>query len=577
MSLVSQNKLDEWFQTDSWVYKNFAYLFQNPWWTIRVPKGFSACPYFHFAMFGLCVVRPFIYCMTPFLHLMKGLVRIGGTPFAKFDSFMRKRVFPKLELPVGIGLLLTLLLALATGVCACALWVLFDLYMIAIYGSLTANLILGASAISLGVLTACEIYIQKNMHVSKKDRCKVEYYLFAWFFIMLGGMLLFNYKETTASLAVSGQFSIGLIKFFGIIAVELIKIIGWAIGFVVVWFFKILWFCLKFLGGLIALIALFSIASIPVIAWLFLLSCLGGLMMKIGGNVSVQQTQKVNRERKVTRDDWESLIRNCYESLACHNMLYRIVELAAEENKKYMKQRDKLCLTIDGGSRSTTTMASRLFDEVIRQIEIPNQLLTLPYHDFNALRKRMHKNKKSGYSGDLWEKLYTDIREFNKTFPQYINKISRSLKKYIDWHYLEREDTNVQYLMKFYKKNLLKGHLEMREWDIHTAEQKAIELKKKTEKNSKRNELCQKITGAISQFFGLVFYPFIVLGIGIQKTGRGIKFVGKNLLIFCLYTWMLIKSAKHGVCPYMVFSDPVEDVPVDPTNPTGSSDTGISL
>jgi hypothetical protein len=30
---VNKSIVEKWYQTDSWVYKNFAYLFENPLWS----------------------------------------------------------------------------------------------------------------------------------------------------------------------------------------------------------------------------------------------------------------------------------------------------------------------------------------------------------------------------------------------------------------------------------------------------------------------------------------------------------------------------------------------------------------
>jgi len=64
MALVPNSTIERWFQTDSWVYKNFAFFFNNPLWSKSVPKGFSLCPYFWLALFTLFVVRPFVYTLS---------------------------------------------------------------------------------------------------------------------------------------------------------------------------------------------------------------------------------------------------------------------------------------------------------------------------------------------------------------------------------------------------------------------------------------------------------------------------------------------------------------------------------
>ena len=56
--LVKQSIVEKWYQRDSWVYKNFAYLFQNPLWNKAIPGGFSVCPYFWLNLFSFFIFAP---------------------------------------------------------------------------------------------------------------------------------------------------------------------------------------------------------------------------------------------------------------------------------------------------------------------------------------------------------------------------------------------------------------------------------------------------------------------------------------------------------------------------------------
>jgi len=46
MALVSDKLIDRWLEEDSFVYKNFAYIYENPIWGKNIPSGYSLCPYF---------------------------------------------------------------------------------------------------------------------------------------------------------------------------------------------------------------------------------------------------------------------------------------------------------------------------------------------------------------------------------------------------------------------------------------------------------------------------------------------------------------------------------------------------
>ena len=78
MPLVSLNTVNRWYRKDSWVYKNFAYLFQNALWQKRVPSGFSLCPYFWLALFSMTFFRLFIgLCLLTGWTLGNGLKYVG--------------------------------------------------------------------------------------------------------------------------------------------------------------------------------------------------------------------------------------------------------------------------------------------------------------------------------------------------------------------------------------------------------------------------------------------------------------------------------------------------------------------
>src|SRR3954465_9064402 len=58
--LVKKSVVEQWYVKTHPVYKNFAYMFDNPLWSKSVPNGFSVCPYFWLSLFSLFVVKPFV-------------------------------------------------------------------------------------------------------------------------------------------------------------------------------------------------------------------------------------------------------------------------------------------------------------------------------------------------------------------------------------------------------------------------------------------------------------------------------------------------------------------------------------
>ena len=76
MPLVPDSWVDEWFQKDNFIYRNYAYLYNNPLWEKRMPSGASLCPYFWMAMFSFLFFKPvFVPAM-----------RVVGFMFSKLDE-----------------------------------------------------------------------------------------------------------------------------------------------------------------------------------------------------------------------------------------------------------------------------------------------------------------------------------------------------------------------------------------------------------------------------------------------------------------------------------------------------------
>jgi hypothetical protein len=83
--LVKRSIVEQWYKTNSWVYKNFSYLFQNPLWDVNIPKGFSVCPYFWLSIFSILIFKPFVMFLT---RIVAPLGRMIGSPLKAADKFI---------------------------------------------------------------------------------------------------------------------------------------------------------------------------------------------------------------------------------------------------------------------------------------------------------------------------------------------------------------------------------------------------------------------------------------------------------------------------------------------------------
>jgi hypothetical protein len=103
--LVKRSIVEHWYQPQSSVYKNFAYLFKNPWWDKPMPNGFSVCPYFWLSLFSLLLLRPAIFVVN---RIAVPVLKVFGAPGLWVDGFVRRRMgIP--AAPKGVGFVMLVL------------------------------------------------------------------------------------------------------------------------------------------------------------------------------------------------------------------------------------------------------------------------------------------------------------------------------------------------------------------------------------------------------------------------------------------------------------------------------------
>jgi hypothetical protein len=227
MPLVSLNTVNRWYRKDSWVYKNFTYLFQNPLWNTDVPRGFSLCPYFWLAIFSMTLFRVFVGSVL----LLRLLFKPFGGLLNRTDGFFRK-VF---NIRTSVPAVPTFFVALVTSVIVSLLGLLgyggLETYQA--YAEASALPALFLPIATLGVAIPCWVYYSNNKYNS--DRCRVENYvrLATLVFAGLGAYLMPNELWITVS------------SIFGALWEVITTILGFL--FVTIWVY--LWQGICFLAG----------------------------------------------------------------------------------------------------------------------------------------------------------------------------------------------------------------------------------------------------------------------------------------------------------------------------------------
>jgi len=227
--LVKQSIVENWYQTDSWVYKNFAYLFQNPLWSNRIPSGFSVCPYFWLSLFSLLIFR--LFFVVPLKYFFIPIVKALGKPGRVVDEFLYNFIHkttgggPDYYHPgCGIaGAVLFLLLFVFSGMVIVFSGIkTYEFYnYLATVG--TEGLFCFWSIASFVVL-----YITIGIHaIISNSQCKTRYYIYPWLVLFLIAALVFVPHEFLNIFSVLFSW-IG--DFFRIIGIGLYHALGIIFG-----------------------------------------------------------------------------------------------------------------------------------------------------------------------------------------------------------------------------------------------------------------------------------------------------------------------------------------------------------
>ena len=166
-----------WYRKDSWVYRNFAYIFDNPLWHHSIPKGISVCPYFWMStVLGLGAMRVLvgIVLLTRFAFKKAGLAKALPATDSWFLSIwdrlgLRVR-FPRVPgMPTVMSMMLLFCIAvMVAGVVAAVVLAVVAVHLVHLLPLLAYALGLCA------VLVACGRYVERNEN--RPDRCPVEWY-----------------------------------------------------------------------------------------------------------------------------------------------------------------------------------------------------------------------------------------------------------------------------------------------------------------------------------------------------------------------------------------------------------------
>lgn len=504
--LVKKSIVEKWYQTDSWVYKNFAYLFQNPLWSKNIPRGFSVCPYFWLSLFSIlfrfCFVAPIQYVAVP-------IVKALGKPAKVVDGWCGK-LLNKIGISnrldaVGSNLFLTVLLIIV----AFAIGVLLTfgvVKLVALYAYLE-GLRLGMFAF-WSILSFAGMWLTLFIHqISTDTECKTMNYLWVWlvlFFIASGIFIPTEILHGTAVLFTT--IAQVLWAVLCMIGAGVAKLGSW-IAIAAVWTAKVVWSGIWW-KPLAALILPWwgFIAILCVMGWAFDKFC---TWMEQRNTETLLQTDPAELYARY-RATWLSVFQ-------------RVLTLS--EHYKEGK-----CFGDGYEGRACRVLSYFLFKEAF-EVMWKTKLDTL-------------QTRYPGMSGLEWKKL----DDYNGTEDRFAH-----LYLFVDGQFesdmfrFRRNEFDTA-LESVINSPRFKDEISALVKDYEWADKKKAQ-RKLDKKQSWSHLTCLKVTTAIGEGAASV-------GRGLLKGGQLIKAFFVQLKTLLAYLWMLAKAKKQGACPYFVFTDP---------------------
>lgn len=500
--LIKQSIVEKWYQRDSWVYKNFAYLFQNPLWDKDIPNGFSVCPYFWLNLFSFFIFRPFF--VAPIKYLIIPIIKAIGKPAHVVDEWLYNQLvkvgFCPPRYQTGIGILMGTIVTICVAGIASLLSVLgYKTYHY--YNSLDG--VYTSLYWFWTVASLVPVFIGMAIHKIKSTTdCKPGYYFVGWLVLFIVSLFVFIPTQTLHGLSVAFFATTHGIGYF-ISACWTGTIYGLGIAF------SFLWETFKTIFSWKPL----AILMLPWWGFILVVTLIGWVIDKMltwQDNRTIQSLRQENPDQLYVRfrQAWLDL----FVRILLQHKRWKNGEAIEDEFDYY---------TAKAVNAMKYTLLRRAFEEMWW-----TELDTLQ-KNYPLIRNMGWKAISNAGSTDLrFESLKLNLEDkaLSDLFPTMnVNNLINTLQT------IARKDTEVKKLAEQYRMDY--------EWRAK---------QKEARKTGWAHTTCIKVTHAIADGFHAVVH-------GIWDF---ICWVCSNIGTFFAYMWMLAKAKKQGACPYFRFTDP---------------------
>lgn len=504
--LVKKSIVENWYKETSLVYKNFAYLFQNPLWKKEVPNGFTVCPYFWMSMFSLFIFRPFV--VSPIKYVLLPLIHAIGKPAVVADEFLFKIAKRILQFNgsyvkgggVGLGIVLVIM---AVAICGCLALIAFGVTStyLAVCSTALGLFVFYSAASFIGLLGVLGLHKWIT-----KTECKTMYYLVVWLALYVIATFVFI---PTEAISIAGNVLSAIGHGIGVT----FSTLGTFFGFYLIGAFKFAWLFLK------SLFAWQPITAFGLPWWVYIaaITFAGWISEKIFTHMALKETTTLAQtDPKALQSRFRRAWVNIFVELLNTNSYWKTNKYLGDINID-----DMFIL------RASLNYKNSLFHDAF-EIMWGRQLDTLQttYPHIPDEKNFLAEMRKNPHWSSRY-RFYTLSSKIGSTHPELPASIDeyaflRELKKVIT------TDAHVMALANQYR------------------EDERIRLENlEAKKNAWSHVMCLKVTTAIAGFVNTMT----------GKIWNGIKHIYTMTATLAAYLWMLIKAKKQGACPYFPFTD----------------------
>lgn len=583
--LVDEKIVKEWYRKDSWMFRQFSFLFQNPLWTKKIPNGFSVCPYFWFSMAAFFLLRPFCWVMT---HVGAPILKACGSRFQVADKYVItfwewvlsylawifqnepvKKTFKEnlseQQAPPGAGLVVTVIIG-AMGFLLGYLLLIGGTGLVLLWQTSMAGKI-GVVAIitAIAILFGTNIYNERNKYNSA--RCNVSVWWLVWVIgIVLATMILLPSAYVAAGKGVWHGLSVAFSA--------VVYAVGVALKYIAIW----LWIAVVFLAKCIWAIVSYCPGSIPIPWWAYPAAFVyfGGKLLASWSlhHPHIETNQPFvppppspEEVRERNRNDWYHILIATLEGGTNWRHWYKVAEhpkyyVHATGRRAFIHEMNsKVSHRVDIGDVDHTDdalpgktrfniawyqkMLPKLLDDVYESLLTPivKSLEDYPcpfsYNVFgrfkvegNAIYKRVATLKEMMEAANVPTDALVEAKLEFATF----DRVSQQLV------------TTSSY--RTYWSQSLKYADEIIKWeeDVEKRRIERLEIRKQSplylfinRAADKADVWCHNFTSFVSHYSGKGWNLCVA--------------ACKNLKIFFTWAWVFMKAKKQGACPYLKFED----------------------